>query len=80
MISGIFAPGNTPDSSVYNKGMSSWISFGTTVSHTLPSKIDCSKPSNCDSSTGCYCRSTISCRFMLPAEFSTDFNARSPKS
>jgi len=39
LIGGISEPGNTPVSKFDNKGMSSAINFGTTVSQTLLNKI-----------------------------------------
>lgn len=73
-------PGNTPYNNVSNNLISSLINLGTTVSQTLLNKMVYSNSSISDYGTGSYFLSIISCLFMLPAEFNTDFKALKPKS
>jgi len=70
-------PGKTPWSKLCSNGISSWINFGTTVSHTDQSKISCSQSliTSYESSLGDWLF-----LFKFPAETRTDFNAQRPKS
>ena len=73
-------PGKTPESRLERSGVSSAISFGTIVSQTLHSRILCSNSLISSSFRVFVLIFRLSYLFIFPAETSTDFSARSPKS
>lgn len=75
-IVGISASGNTPFIKLSNKGASSEINLGTTVSQKLLNIIFYSAIGLFANSASSY----IALLFKFPAEFKTDFNALNPKS
>ena len=76
-MGGTLLVGKTPLIRDLSSGLSSEMSFGTTVSQKLRRMICCSKSSVWGFSTFV---STIAFRLSAPAEFSTDFSDRRPKS
>ena len=75
-ITGISAEGNTPLIKLSSKGASSDINFGTTVSQNDLRIIFYSSMGRLAFSLSIL----MAFRLRAPAEFSTDFKARSPKS
>ena len=73
-------PGKTSDNSLESSGVSSAISFGIIVSQKLRSRIFCSNSLISSSFRVFVLIFRLSYLFIFPAETSTNFSKRSPKS